>query len=56
MWVSNEFGGTLTRIDPRTNQVAQRINVGNRPQGVAVAGGDLLVAVRHSGRATAAAR
>ena len=49
VWVSNEFGGTLARIDPRTNQVARRINVGNRPQGVAIAGGTVLVSVRQSG-------
>ena len=49
VWVSNEFGGSLVRIDPRTNQVVQRVDVGSRPQGVGVTGGDLLVAVRHSG-------
>ena len=31
-----------------TNQVARRIIVGNRPQGVAVAGGNVLVGVRAS--------
>jgi hypothetical protein len=49
VWVSNQFGGTLARIDPRRSQVARRIVVGNRPQGVAVSGGDVLVAVRQSG-------
>jgi YVTN family beta-propeller protein len=48
VWVSNQFDGTLVRIDPRTNQV-RRIVVGNRPQGVAVFGSDLLVSVRQSG-------
>jgi peptide/nickel transport system substrate-binding protein len=48
VWVSNEFDGTLARIDPRTKQV-QRITVGNRPHGVAISGGTVLVAVRQSG-------
>jgi YVTN family beta-propeller protein len=48
VWVSNQFDGTVARIDPRTNQV-RRIEVGNRPQGVAISGGDLLVGVRQSG-------
>jgi len=48
VWVSNQFDGTLARIDPRTSQVVQRIRVGNRPQGVAILGGDVLVSVRQS--------
>ena len=48
VWVSNQFDGTVARIDPRTNQV-RRISVGNRPQGVAISGSDLLVSVRQSG-------
>jgi YVTN family beta-propeller protein len=48
VWVSNQFDDTVARIDPRTNQV-RRISVGNRPQGVAISGGDLLVSVRQSG-------
>jgi YVTN family beta-propeller protein len=38
VWVANEFGGSVSRIDPATN-IARELNVGNRPQGVAVAGG-----------------
>ena len=48
VWVSNQFDGTVVRIDPMTNEVVRRIAVGNRPQGVAIAGGDLLVGVRGS--------
>jgi len=48
VWVSNQFGGTVARIDPRTNQV-RRISVGNRPQGVAISSGRVLVSVRQSG-------
>lgn len=47
VWVSNQFDRTLARIDPRTNQV-RKINVGNRPYGMAISGGTVLVAVRHS--------
>ena len=49
VWVSNQFDGTVTRIDPRTSQPVAPIRVGNRPQGLAIAGGDVLVAVRQSG-------
>jgi YVTN family beta-propeller protein len=49
VWVSNEFGGTAAQIDPRKNQLVGQLRVGNRPQGVAIAGGNVLVAVRHSG-------
>jgi YVTN family beta-propeller protein len=50
VWVSNEFGGTLARLDPRTpNQVVRQISVGDRPQGVAISGGTVLVGVRQSG-------
>jgi peptide/nickel transport system substrate-binding protein len=48
VWVSNEFGGTLVRIDPRTNQLVRRIAVGNQLQGIANAGGHVLVSVRQS--------
>lgn len=48
VWVSNQFDGTLARIDPRTNDV-ERIVVGNRPRGVAIADDTVLVTVRQSG-------
>jgi YVTN family beta-propeller protein len=50
VWVTNQFDGTVARIDPKTGQV-ERISVGNRPQGVVVAGDDVLVTVRESGAA-----
>ena len=49
VWVSSQFDGTLARIDPRKNQVVRHLSVGNRPQGLATSGGNVLVAVRHSG-------
>ena len=48
VWVTNQLDGTVARIDPRTND-AKPISVGNRPQGVAVAGDNVLVSVRESG-------
>jgi peptide/nickel transport system substrate-binding protein len=48
VWVSNQFDGTLARIDPGTNGVTP-FGVGNRPQGVAVLDGHVLVTVRESG-------
>ena len=36
VWVANGADGTLSRIDPRTNRVANILVVGNRPSGIAV--------------------
>ena len=49
VWVTNQFDGTLLRIDPRTNLAGRPISVGNRPQGVALSGGNVLVSVLQSG-------
>ena len=38
VWVANEYGGSVSRIDPATD-TARTIMVGNRPHGIAVAGG-----------------
>src|SRR5262249_30658846 len=48
VWVSNQFDGRLARIDPRTNHVTWT-TIDNAPQGIAVAGAKLLVAVNQSG-------
>jgi YVTN family beta-propeller protein len=48
VWVSNQFDGSVARINPQTNAVT-RISVGNRPQGLVVAGERVLVTVRQSG-------
>jgi len=45
VWVSNEYGGTLVKIDPRTNLPGKPIRLGGRPQGIAVANGNVLVGV-----------
>jgi peptide/nickel transport system substrate-binding protein len=39
VWVTNQFSGTLSRINPATNTVSRMITVGNRPQGLAIADG-----------------
>jgi YVTN family beta-propeller protein len=49
VWVSNQFDGTLALISPRTDVVTRRITVGERPLGVALSAGAVLVAVRQSG-------
>src|SRR5205823_4279079 len=51
VWVSNEFGGTLSRIDPALDKVVQTIGTGNRPEAVAVSGATLFAAVGGSGLA-----
>ena len=43
VWVTNEAGSTLLRIDPRTNKVTQTTNVGNGPVAVAVGLGSVWV-------------
>lgn len=43
IWVSSG-GKSLVKIDPRTHDVEQTIDVGNGPQGVAVSGRDVWVA------------
>lgn len=49
VWVSDEFDGTLALISPGSDEVTRRIPVGDRPQGVVLSAGDVLVAVRQSG-------
>jgi peptide/nickel transport system substrate-binding protein len=49
VWVGDERGGTVARIDPARNRVADSLELGNRPQGVAVVDGSLWVGVRASG-------
>ena len=46
MWVANGAGGTLSRIDPATNEVVATVDVGNRPSGVAVGNGDVWVTIQ----------
>ena len=49
VWVSNEFRGVVTRIDPAAARIAEELEVGSRPQGLAVVGGALWVAVGDTG-------
>jgi len=44
VWVTNANDGTVSRIDPSTNDVRQTIDVGGGPAGVAVGGGAVWVA------------
>jgi YVTN family beta-propeller protein len=44
VWVTNNYGGTVSRIDPAVNRVVQTIAVGNGPSGVAVSDGSVWVA------------
>src|SRR5262249_1290240 len=46
VWVSNEFGATLHRIDPHTNQVSRVISVGSSPWAIVAAGSGVWVAAR----------
>jgi virginiamycin B lyase len=44
VWVANRSDDTVSRIDPRTNQVVATIPVGSSPSGVAVGEGSVWVA------------
>ena len=44
VWVTNNYGGTVSRIDPAVDRVVQTIPVGNAPTGVAVGDGSVWVA------------
>ena len=44
VWVVNAKDGTVSRIDPRTNDVAAPIRVGGSPRDVAVGSGRIWVA------------
>ena len=46
VWVANTGDGTLSRIDPETNEVERTVEVGNAPSGLALADGLLWVSVQ----------
>jgi YVTN family beta-propeller protein len=49
VWVSNQYAGTIARIDPRRGVVDRKLTIGNRPQGLALVGGQLWTGVRAAG-------
>ena len=46
VWVANTAAGTISRIDPETNEVERTIEVGNAPSGIVLANGFLWVTVQ----------
>ena len=46
IWVANTLAGTVSRIDPSTNDVVATIETGNAPSGITVAEDFVWVAVR----------
>ena len=44
VWVANAKDGTVSRIDPATNQVTATVRVGGSPRDVAVGSGRVWVA------------
>jgi YVTN family beta-propeller protein len=46
VWVASAAAGTVTHVDPTTEQVVETITVGHRPQGIEVAEGLVWVTVR----------
>jgi YVTN family beta-propeller protein len=49
VWVTNPLAGTVSRVDPATNRVVQRIRVGRNPLGVSVGEGAVWVVNRGDG-------
>jgi class 3 adenylate cyclase/streptogramin lyase len=46
VWVASAAAGTVTRVDPTTNQIVETTTIGHRPQGIVVADGFVWVTVR----------
>jgi YVTN family beta-propeller protein len=46
VWVANSRDGTVSRIDPQTNEVVATIRLGNSPKAIAVGGGEVWVTVQ----------
>jgi YVTN family beta-propeller protein len=46
VWVTSRDDGTISRIDPATNRVEARIEVGNDPEGIVVDDNVVWVAVQ----------
>jgi YVTN family beta-propeller protein len=46
LWVVNQLDGTVSRIDPESNEVVETISVGSEPQRVAAGEGRVWVTVR----------
>ena len=46
VWVANAGNGTVSRIDPETNQVVRTIAIGHTPAGLTLADGLVWVAVQ----------
>ena len=46
VWVANTEAGTISRIDPATNEVGDTIELGAAPAGLVVANGLLWVSVQ----------
>lgn len=44
VWVTSSSNGTVTRIDPATNEIVDELPVGSFPEGVAVGAGSIWVA------------
>jgi YVTN family beta-propeller protein len=44
--VANSADGTVSRIDPTTGDVTETIEVGNRPEQIAVSSGTVWVTVQ----------
>ena len=51
VWVSDEPGEIVAQIDPGQNRVVRTAELGNRPEGLVIAGDSVYVAVRAGGRA-----
>jgi YVTN family beta-propeller protein len=44
VWVTNQLGGTVSRVDPNTNRIDRTVAVGRAPHAIATGGGFIWVA------------
>jgi DNA-binding beta-propeller fold protein YncE len=56
LWTSDNGGGTLERLSPRSRRVIGRTRVGRAPHHAAVSAGRVLVAVNGTGRVAIVSR
>jgi DNA-binding beta-propeller fold protein YncE len=56
LWTSDNGGGALVRVDPRTREVVGRTRVGRAPHHVTLSGDQVLAAVNGTGRVAIVSR
>jgi YVTN family beta-propeller protein len=56
VWVADQGSGTISRINPQTDQVTATVSLTGAPTELAITGGRIWTGIRRSGVTTASAR